>query len=325
MDFARARSGADQRVIDRIRAVLRSRDVTFDADDDSATFTIDGRVLRRPAVWLSEASPRRQLGPWSRSPGEFVFLADRIKPSVGRRIRDGGGWYADAVGTMYLREPGVLVDVNGWAPAVVRTSAERAVNPSNLMSPGRAQVIFAVLTWPELLACSMRDIGYYSGVSPAAVHKTIALLQDEQYLTSTRRLRRRDELIDLWAAAYPLGLARSTERARLRGEPTPVVWPRLGHQVHVSGEYATPELSGPDLVLYAQDLDPEAVIQSRWRRPAPAEHANIIVRHTFWIEPGSGGREPGIDVAPPLLVYGDLLASNDPRQREIASGMRGDL
>lgn len=325
MDDELEPGGADPHVVASIRSVLQDQGMKFEVDDRAATFVIDGHTMRRRVRWLPEAPTLRQLDRSPEQPRELVYLADRIRPSVGRWIRDAGGWYADALGNMHLREPGVLVDVSGRAPKLPRTVPEHAGGPSNLMSTGRAQVVFAVLTWPHLLTRSMREIGYAAGVSPAAVHKAFALLEVEQYLSPTRRLARRDELIDLWAAAYPLGLARATERARLQGEPSPAAWPDLGHRVYVSGEYATAELTGPDLVLYAHDLDPKAVITSRWQRPGPAEHANIIVRRTFWIDPDRRERGPGVELAPPLLVYGDLLASTDPRQREIARRMRGDL
>lgn len=325
MDEELEPGGAGARVVASIRSALQDRGVSLEVGDRAATFVIDGHTMRRRVLFLPEAPSLRELDRSPEHPRELVYLADRIRPSIGRWIRDAGGWYADALGNVHLREPGILVDVSDRASKPPRTIPERAGVPSNLMSTGRAQVVFAVLTWPHLLTRSMREIGYAAGVSPAAVHKAFALLEVEQYLSPTRRLTRRDELIDLWAAAYPLGLARATERARLQGDPSPAAWPDLGHRVYVSGEYAAADLTGPDLVLYAQDLDPMAVIASRWQRPGPAEHANIIVRRTFWIDPDRRKRGPGVELAPPLLVYGDLLASTDPRQREIARKMRGDL
>lgn len=309
----------------RIGRVLQSHGMHFDTDGETARFEVDGHSLEREAHWLPTMVHVGSMRRWRENPRPGVYLTDRITPTVARKIRDGGGWYADAAGNMFLRAPGVFVDVSGRAPVPERKTAARGATPHNLMSAGRAQVVLAVLTWPQLLTQSLREIGQAAGVSTAAAHKALKLLEEERYLTHSRQLMRRDELIDLWASSYPLGLARSTEVGRYRGEPNPTPWAALGHRVYVSGEYAATELAGPDLVLYVSQLDTKALIQSRWQRPETNDDGNIIVRRAFWTAPDRWDESPGVDLAPPLLVYGDLLASNDPRQREVASAMRGDL
>lgn len=297
----------------------------FATRGEMATFEVDNRLLERPTHWVGSTIQAADFRRGLKNRSARVYLADRITPAIARQIREAGGWYADAGGNMYLRAPGVLIDVSGRVPAADRKPAPPDATPHNLMSAGRAQVVLAVLTWPHLLSQSLREIAQAAGVSTAAAHKTMKLLEG-RYLTTSRQLVRRDELIDLWASAYPLGLARSTEVGRYRGEPDPGAWLERGHRVYVSGEYAVDELRGPDLVLYVPELDTKALIRSRWRRPEPGDQANIIVRKAFWTEPGRWDEvAPGIEAAPELLIYGDLLASNDPRQREIANAMRRAL
>lgn len=316
----------DLDLLARIQHAVGPLGVEIRADGASVTLEFDGHTLRRPVRWLTEelsASPPRAL---REGPCDQIVLASRIRPSLARRIRDEGGWYVDSAGNMYVRAPGVLIDVDGRLPASSRKSAPVRRNARNLVSPGRAQVVFSLLTWPHLITRSMKEIGEVAGVSSSLVHTVFLLLEQERYLSATsRRLERRDELIDLWAAAYPLGLARWTELGRFSGEPTPRAWNGLGHQVYTSGEYAAEGISGPDLVLYVPELEPRALMSARWKRPAPQEHANIIVRRVFWTDPDVITLEPRVEPAPRLLIYGDLLASNDPRQREAAAAMRGEL
>lgn len=315
----------EHRTLALIQRAMRSHGIDVETDGDTAVFQVDDHRLRRRLSWLPASGALRVLQRSQGNPDAPVYLASRVTPSAARLIRAAGGWYADAAGNVHLRGPGVLVDVRGRSPLPASRPTASVGTSRNLMSAGRAQVIFAVLTWPGLLTCSLREIGEAAGVSTAAAHQTVQLLEEDRYLTRSRRLVRRDDLIDLWAASYPLGLARSAERGRYVGDATPDRWPALGHRVFVSGEHGTPGISGPDLVLYTADLDPRAVIASRWRRPEHHEHANIVVRHAFWAEPGRWDEVPGVEAAPPLLRYGDLLASNDPRQREIAGALRREL
>ncbi len=300
---------------------MASRGIDFEADGHSVSLEIDGVRLERPARWLPEGVSSRQAQRWNDYPEGQMILGPRIKPSVGKRIRESGGWYADAAGNMFVRAPGVLIDIAGRSQ---KSPDAHSSNARNLMSAGRAQVVFCLLTWPALLEAPFRFIAEVAGVSPGLVHTVMQLLEEEHYLSpTTRRLERRSELIDLWAAAFPLGLARSLELGRFTGEPALDAWAELGHHVHASGEFAASHLSGPDLVVYVPALDPRAVAYSRWRRPEPGDRANIIVRRRFWLSPGPD--DPGVDRVPGLLLYGDLIASNDPRQRETAFNLRADL
>ncbi|WP_461514907.1 type IV toxin-antitoxin system AbiEi family antitoxin [Rathayibacter agropyri] len=49
---------------------------------------------------------------------------------------------------------------------------------------------------------------------------------------------------------------------------------------------------------------------------------NILVRQVFWSDPGQQPGRQAIQKAPPLLVYADLLAAGEGRQRDAARSMR---
>ncbi len=313
----------DLQTLSLIQRALASRGIDLDADRSSVALEIDGHRITRPARWLRDVglSGRARGGP--AEVDGVMILGPRIGATTARRIQEAGGWYADAVGNVFVRAEGVLIDVAGRSPKIVG-AASRRPGSRNLMSAGRAQVVFCLLTWPALVAAPVRSVAAIAGVSSGLVQTVMRLLEDEGYVSPTsRQLERRGDLVDAWAAAFPLGLARSLELGRFVGEPSPDAWVASGYRVFVSGEFAAPQLEGPDLVLYVPDRDAHAIAASRWRRPEPGERANIIVRRAFWEPPGPGG--PGADRVPDLLLYGDLLASNDSRQREIASKLRAAL
>jgi len=139
------------------------------------------------------------------------------------------------------------------------------------------------------------------------------------------------ELLDLWAAAFPTGLATKLTLARYRGQIGPVKHVRSDGPVFFSGESAAEDLLRPaTLTLYVEQLDLRLPVVNQWRSDGPA---NIVVRRKFWQVPhdssssGGASRDPdgalaGVRPAPWPLVYADLVTSGDPRVRTVAREWR---
>ncbi|WP_277213509.1 type IV toxin-antitoxin system AbiEi family antitoxin [Isoptericola croceus] len=325
--------GALHALVERIAERWRDDGVQLSFDGPIAQIEVDGTSLTRRWWWIDAENPdhRRALR-MSSSLEDVLLIGDRIPLSLAERARRHNGWYIDASGNAYVRAPGVHIDVRGRrtaAPAKPKSGLTNA-RETNLMSARRAQVIFCLFTWPDLVTMPMRTIAEASGVSHGVAHSTIKALTDEHYLLpGSASLTRQDELLDRWATAFPLGLGRSLELGQFVGEPDPQAWVAAGHDVYVSGEHVVDGLHGPNLTLYVGELEPALIARSRWRRPDAGRAANIVVRRTFWRELRSPlddrGDAPAIHRAPALLVYADLLASREPRQREAARAMRGGL
>ncbi|WP_402469900.1 type IV toxin-antitoxin system AbiEi family antitoxin [Isoptericola aurantiacus] len=317
-------------LVERITERWRDDGVHVSLAGPRARLEVDGISLERRWTRVDDSkSARRQILRRPDGSEGTLLIGDRIPPSLAERARRHDTWYVDAAGNAYVRAPGVRIDIRGRKkPAPDRIAP--AAQETNLMSARRAQVIFSLLTWPELVGMPMRDIAQSAGTSVGMAHSTIKALTEERYLfPGASAVDHRDDLIERWATAFPLGLARSLELGRFRGEPYSQAWSSAGRDVYISGEPAVEGLQGPDLTLYVHDLEPALVARSRWRRPEPGESGNIIVRRKFWTElnppPDVDRGEPAARRAPPLLIYADLLASREPRQREAALAMRGGL
>ena len=285
---------------------------------ESATLDVDGQRAEA-RLWATEAeymrAPQALKGP-------ILVIGTRIAPRLATAIRDNGDWYADARGNAYIRDRGIRVDIRNQRPSEATRGQATA---KNLVSARRSQVIFCFLTWPTLLHASVRTVAATAGVSTFVVHETRHALVDEGYLyPGATRIERFDELVDRWAGAFPLGLGRDLTLGTFAGEPDPRAWIDAGVPIYVSGEFAVPAIRGTSLTMYAPEILPRAVAASRWHQPAPDEEPTVTVRRTFWTPPGSDRSAPG-SVAPELLVYADLLASRDPRQREVAFDLREQI
>lgn len=189
----------------------------------------------------------------------------------------------------------------------------------NLFSAKRSQVIFAILTWPELLGEPVREVAHASNVSLGLAQETLQLLEDNDILNADRHLSRasRSRLIDQWVSAYPANLSRQISLGTFSGDISRL---RASEStIYISGEAASSELRRPEnLILYSAVLPKELIVARRWRRDD--EEPNILIRRQFWTE--QRPLAPGVNPAPWLLTYADLLASGDSRQKEAAHALR---
>jgi hypothetical protein len=246
-----------------------------------------------------------------------------VAPRTADAFRGAGVQFLDTAGNAWVEFGDVLIDVRGRprpAEAAGRTRAS-----GSLFSTARAQVVFALLAWPQLWTRPQRDVAHVAGVSLGQVHNTLALLAEAGY-DGDRGHRARAgqvELLDLWAAGFATGLARRLTLATYRGDVAAVKPVGAADAIFVSGESAATHLLRPvTLTLYVGDLDPRLPVVNRWRADGVP---NIVVRRAFWRAPRDDDAPPASPrPAPWPLVYADLLASDDPRVRGAAREWRDE-
>lgn len=258
-------------------------------------------------------------GPGPSTPYPRLIVGDHISRRSAAAFRSAGIQFVDAQGNAYITFDSVFIDVQG------RTESEAprvhaAQRPSNLFSPGRAQVILVLLSWPELAGARVREIATAAGRSVGQTHDALRQLQQAGFLVPTSKaLTRTGELLDFWTAAYPAGLGRQLDTSQYHGDPAKPV--RSESPVYLSGESAAGvDIARPTtLTLYTDSADPKLPIVNRWSR-SPDHRPNIFVRHKFWTSPHP--HDDDDRNAPWPLVYADLLATGDARLAEVARSWR---
>ena len=289
---------------------------------------IDGHSVNMAAVYLPEMSATAALKAVHAVSTDVPLLVvgPRVHASSADTLRTKGIWYVDEAGNAYLRDHAILVDVRGRrGPASAALSQPRKSGPANPFTPKRARVVFALLSEPALADAPFREIAERSGVSLGMAKGTVdalAIVGFVERLGAHRRLIRRGELLDLWAAAYPSGLGRTNTLVVASGDVGQWAAPG-GVDIAISGEQALPGvIRNPEsLVLYLDSQGErrplrELMVMNRWHNDP---NGSIIIRELFWhnLQPISDA-----GTAPPALVYADLLASNESRQIEVAHEMR---
>jgi hypothetical protein len=263
---------------------------------------------------------------WPHTP---LVIGDRIHRRSADAFREARIQFIDTLGNAFIAFDGVFIDVQGRTAqadpiqAATAPDADRR-RPANLFSPGRAQIILALLAWPELTGERVRTLATVAGTSVGQAHDALTRLAEAGYLLSaSKRLVRSDELLDYWTAAYPTGLGRRLAIARYHGDPgRPISSDRTAY---LSGESADGVgITRPaTLTVYLDSVDPGLPIANRWSL-SPDRVPNVFVRQKFWTRPrpNAAGEGGATQNAPWPLVYADLRATGDARLAEVARTWR---
>lgn len=261
-----------------------------------------------------------------RGAGQPVILAQRYVPTgLGSRYRKAGVPYIDSGGNAWLSFPGFVTQVQGREPAyVLRPGKDR---PSRAFRSTGLRVVFALLTQPGLVSATVRRIAAASTVSVGAAQAALHDLRAEGFLHDghdrARTMTDEGKLAHRWVAGYGTELGPRLSAVELVG-PGPKWWMKqdgldVAAQGQVGGEAALAVLGYGirplTTTLYGDEPWHGLRRVGRLRRGADS---NVILRERFWTPPEAG---TGV-LVPRLLTYADAVASDDPRQMEVAEQMR---
>ena len=268
----------------------------------------------------TNASPQDWQRLQAAHPGSVVIGQQYVNPRQAERYRELGIPYLDTAGNAWLDLAGLKIWVEG-KPRPVETTP-RTPLPRAFTRTG-ARLVFVLLVRDEYIKAPMRTLAKAAGISLGSVQQALQDLDHRGYLaggvTGRTRLRRRDDLITQWTAAFANRLLPSLETRHAIG-PVPTQWAQL--------------LAGTNAGTIAGEANRQALIRPTsttiYGRPSWAEltklgklrptrdDGNIILREQFWDE---DLLQLGTS-APALLDYAELVASGDPRQREVADELR---
>ena len=253
-----------------------------------------------------------------------LLIADYVTPGVAARLRELEIPYVDLAGNAWLEHPPVVIRVEGHKGQTASAQRTRA----RPFTPAGLKVVFALLCNPKLLDTSVRHIASASGAAHGTAASVVQGLRDGGYVIerkkgswSDRRTRNLTGLLDSWSETYARNLAPKLVLGRYAApSDLPSDWWRdVSWHKHesavLSGEPAaallTDYLEPGSITIYADRLPARVIAQMRLE---PDAAGPIEFRERFW--PSVYADMP--DLAPPVLVYADLLATDNPRCLEVA-------
>jgi len=258
---------------------------------------------------------------------DTLLITRYLSPELASHSRRLGLQFIDGAGNAYLdNQDGVYLLISGQ-----KTSPDLPAQPEqSSITPAGLRVIFAFLVKPALLNAPYREIALAAKVSLGLIGPVLSQLTARGFLgidgADKRGLLHRKQLTMEWAAGYLGQLRPRLSKHRFSvADPQALSELMEGPGLTWSGEPAAARMTHylrPELfTLYADMRAPMvAAMATKLRmRPDPAGKLEII--DLFWnpdvLEVGH--------LAPPELVYADLLAMPDTRNQETANLILDEL
>lgn len=261
-------------------------------------------------------------------PNPLLLIAPYISEATAERCRDLHLFFIDEAGNAYLEAPGLFVSVSGRR----RSAQAKSVTAFRALSAAGLRMIFALLNRPNLAAAPYREIAKQAKVGLGTVGEVLVDLERRGFLAperpGPRRLLALERLREEWVTHYPIKLRPKLNPRRFTAS-APDWWRGLdARQYHAywGGETAAEKLTGylkaVHVTLYLHGKPDHLILANRLR---PDSNGEIEILEAFWQtdeRDGLSGLSLPDDVAPPLVVYADLLATTDPRNIETAKLIR---
>jgi hypothetical protein len=251
---------------------------------------------------------------------QVLIVTSYLSPALVNACRNLGVNAIDASGNGFVKDGNTLILISG------RPRAMEPPRPS-LWSKRSLQVILSLLVKPDLLHDSQRRIASFAGVSVGTANTTLQTLLQRKDLIERRNglaFARFDQLLDEWVTLYPSLLRQSLKLGRYRAT-VPNWWTAMlspNDEWMLGGESAaalmTNYLKPAVVTVYCTNGIPSQVISRGRLHPDPTGNVEFIAA------PLELSRTPGLpdNVAYPVLVYADLVASGDSRNIETAQLVR---
>lgn len=255
--------------------------------------------------------------------GPGLLIVPHLTKELAEHCRVTGLQFIDTSGNAYLRAPGLFVFITGE-----KREHKQQPRQKGLTTAGALRVVFAFLAKPDSVHLPYKELASQAGVSLGTAYNVLNDLERRGYLINKenagrRRLLEPGRLVDEWVINYPTTL-RTKLNKRCFSAPEASWWRKIdltNFDFAWGAEVAASKLTGylkpATQTLYVRPDEMDGVIKalSKQHRIRPDNDGDIEILEKFWHwEPTTAS-----DIAPPLLVYSELLALLDPRTQETAN------
>ncbi len=243
----------------------------------------------------------------------LLFIAKYISKNSANLLKDNNLNYLDVSGNAYIKKYDLFICIEGQKADKYDKDQSRAFQEAGL------KLILLLLSKPESLANSYRELSEKTDISIGSVSNIFSELEDLKFVLRTKQkrvIKNKKELIERWVIAYNEVLKPRILRKRMKflqnvdfNEITAIaetigVW---------GGEPAaailTKNLRPEQYILYS---NAELSVLSKQFKLSPNPNGNLEICELFW------KFDNEMETAPPLIVYADLISSGYERNIEMA-------
>jgi hypothetical protein len=248
----------------------------------------------------------------------LMIVAQRIFPKIKEELRQNEIAYLETNGNIYLKTKNKFL----WLDAQKPLPPEKA-NTNRAFSKTGLKVIFHLLIDKDLINMPYRNIAKQTEVALGNINYVINGLKEMNFLIQQNKeiksLNNKTELIDKWVTAYIEKLKPSLKIGNFRflKEEDFVNWQKINLRSQQSwwggepaGDLLTDYLHPQELTIYSTETRNDIIKNYRL---VPDENGVVKVFKKFWTNYSVTD-----NIAPPLVVYADLMQKNDRRCTETA-------
>lgn len=246
----------------------------------------------------------------------LLLIADEISPGRADKLRQLDIPFIDSSGNVFFNEAEFYIFINSYRQEakIQRSTGSLIFQPSGL------QLLFVLLSVPNSENKTYRELSVMSKISLGSVSEIMNALQSEYYLvkdSEKRTLFRKDELLKRWVQGFAETLSNKLLEMKFETEDYNF-WEKINltstgacWSGEVAADMMTGHLNPTDILIYRNSSAflSSLVRENKLRR---VDKGNVKIRRKFW-----NFNEADI-IAPPLLVYADLLATAESRNVEAA-------
>jgi hypothetical protein len=287
--------------------------------DGEIAFRYNNELYRVPVEVKKElrAHQMTELIRLKEKHGKLMLMAQYIYPKLKQQLRDEGIAYLETNGNMYIRQDALFL----WLDNAKMVQSEKA-------APGRAfgktglKLLFHFLIDEQLINLTYREIASKTGVSFGNINFIIVDLKEQGFLLPANKatyiLAQKSELLHKWVKAYKerlqpaleIGTFRFVDKENyFRWEDIALKPGKYWWGGEPAGGILTNYLQPEEFTIYTTQKRADIIKDYRL---LPDKEGKIKVYQKFW-----QFTEPGV-TAPPLLVYADLINTNEGRCIETA-------
>jgi len=251
---------------------------------------------------------------------KVLMVTEYVTPPIADLLKELNLFFIDTAGNAYINEPPLYVFIKGNRPQLTLKAEPR----KRLFKPGGLRVVFALLNNPIMINKPYRDIAKAADVALGTIGWLIRDLKGMGFCIEigkrNRKLMNLKNLFKRWVEAYPEQLRPKLIRERFE-TANHNWWKEINIKEYGAlwgGEVAAANLTGylkpANVTIYTNEPLGKLVLKNRLRK---VKQGNVEILAPFWnfkFEFGDRG------IAPPILVYADLMATGDHRNIE-AAGM----
>jgi hypothetical protein len=257
-----------------------------------------------------------QLKEMAKKYKNFLFIAERLYPTIKEKLNEEGIDWLDAAGNVHIKDKNLFLWIDHYTTTPTEKKKNRAFTKTGL------KVVYLFLTEEKWLNKTHREIAEGADVALGNIKLVFNGLEQQGFLIQVddkrKKLTKKAELMDQWMAGFIDELKPKIHKGnyRFRNRDLELAWKDL----KLNGKAVWGGEPGADLLT--NDLKPKQyLIYTHFAKAelmktlglVPDQGGPIEVYEPYW-KMEAGNKQ----VAPPLTVYFDLKVTGEARNTKIA-------